>query len=167
METSASPVLRLDLKRADLGELISDDALLRSCGLIRSLGDQGLKTVLAVAVGRRFRDGVAIFTRLDPGDSLLLVMKGEARLIGREGGESVEPGGARKGDVFGEGGVLEGLKVRETTAVAVGELDVMEVPRQTARTLADALPELVAYLSEIRARRKSASAEMADFLNRW
>ena len=141
--------------------------LLRSCGLVRALGVLNLKTMLARATGRRFRDGAPVFQRQEPGNSLFLVMRGEVRLLSREGGESVEPGAARKGDVFGEGGLVEGLAARESSAIAIGELDVVELDPQSLAASMAASPEVMTYLRGIRARRQSASTEMADFLKRW
>jgi hypothetical protein len=71
------------------------------------------------------------------------------------------------GEVLGEGEVLAGDGGRRCSAVAQGQVDVIELTR--AALLVDGkLPAgLAAMLKTVQTGRMKALDEMSDFLNRW
>src|SRR5215211_2581983 len=75
-----TPVIRVGLKRVNLVERVLDDDELRCSPFARLVGNEILQILLADANGRRFADGLRIFLEADPGDSLFLLLKGQARL---------------------------------------------------------------------------------------
>jgi CRP-like cAMP-binding protein len=68
------------------------------------------------------------------GDSLLVILSGSAKVLGKPAGRTL-----RTGDYFGELGVLEGAP-RSATVFATGELHVMRLPRDDFLRLAERDP---------------------------
>jgi CRP-like cAMP-binding protein len=163
---SESPVVRIELKRADAAELVRGDPFLAGCELARALQGR-LDEVLAQAVVRRYPDRMVVFQQNESGNSLYLVLAGEVRLLGRKQADGVELGSATRGQVLGEGEALAGAMTRRTSAVAHGVADLAEVPR--AALLVDGrLPaSLQRCLERVGQERARTLDEMTDFLDRW
>ncbi len=162
-----TPVTRVELRRVDLVDFVLNDPTLRECALVRALGNERAASVLKLGIGRRYPDKVQLFGQGSAGDSLVLVLKGEARLFTRIAAETLEVGTVTKGDVFGEAEVIGDSGERSCTALAAGELDVVELPRRALRDAAHAQAPLLDYLTALAKRRQTATDEMASFLKRW
>ena len=163
---AATAVTRVGLKRLHVGELVRTDALLRGCGLLRSLDEVGVQRLLDEAVARRYPQGAQL-RREDAGERpLLLILSGEVALLAGDGGAAAEVGIARKGEVLGEEGLLAG-GAEALQAVAQGPVDVAELPLAAVRGAAEASPALARYLRSVHGARAAACSEMSDFLGRW
>ena len=161
-----TPVTRVELKRADIGELVMGDDLLRTAPVVKAMGERA-REVIKLGVGRRYPDKVPVFKQADAGDSLFLVLRGEARLFAASGQDTVEVGAAVKGEVFGEDEILGSGGARSLSAIAAGDLDVVELPRQALVDCGRERPALWKVLRELLERRRAARDEIAAFLNRW
>jgi hypothetical protein len=163
-----TPIVRVDLKRADAAELVKSDQTLENCALVRALGPSWAQA-LAKGVVRRYLDKVVVFQQNDAGSSLFLVLAGEAKVVSRKQSDAVELGVAHKGDVLGEAEMLSARSVRSTTVVACSQLDLVELSRE-ALSGGPGLPLPVPVfraLREVSTNRTAKLNEMADFLNRW
>ena len=158
-------VLKVALKRADVGELLAD-ALLVSSPLVKWFGGPKAEVFKAGAL-RRFLDGAVLFQVGDAGHSLFFVIAGEARLFARRDTEMVDLGLARKGDVVGEAEVLSGQAKRGSSAIAHGPVDVLELQRELLLRQNELPPPLAKWLDSVSTQRRKALDEMSDFLNRW
>ncbi|MEW6433662.1 MAG: cyclic nucleotide-binding domain-containing protein [Myxococcota bacterium] len=161
-----TPVVKVELKRADAYELVKSDKVLARCPVVTALG-AGLQAVLAKAIVRRYPDKVVIFQQGETGSGLYLVLAGEVRLFARKQADAVELGMVRKGDVLGEGEVLSGDAVRTSSAVAQGVVDLAELPREALLVNGKLTHDLEQALKAIHQARAQALDEMTDFLNRW
>ena len=160
------PVVKVELKRANAAQLVASKPELNGAPLIKALGPAG-PSVLSGAVIRRFPDKMVLMQQGEPGGSLFFVLAGDVRLFARRDTDSAELGVAKTGDVLGEGEVLAGQGGRRCSAVAQGQVDVLELPRE-AFLVGGTLPlALVALLEAVKHRRMKALDEMSDFLNRW
>jgi CRP-like cAMP-binding protein len=166
-ESDSTPVLRLGLKRVNLEERVFGDEDLAQSDFVRLAGASPLRAVLAEAVGRRFADQARLFLEGDPGDALILILKGEVRLHAGTGPEQVELGVARKAEVIGEGQFLGRSTLRCYGAQASGEVEVVELSRSLLERHGGWNDALRAQLEKVHDARKAAGAEMADFLRRW
>lgn len=162
-----APVVKVGLKRLNLDERVFSDDELRQCALVRALGDALMRELIAGGTGRRFPDSGRLFLEKDPGDSLFFILKGEARLWLNSGTDIVEVTIARKGEVLGEQEALGESRARALSAQALGDLEVIEFPSAAVAAMARRHPQFGAYLREVAEARKTASAEMTDFFNRW
>jgi CRP-like cAMP-binding protein len=155
--------VKIELKRAEVTDLIARDAVWANAPVVKLLG----VPTLSKGQLRRFPDKAVLFQQGDDGDSLFIVVAGDVRLFARKDRDSVELGHAHKGEVFGEGSVLEGGP-RKTSSVAVGQVDVLELPRLMVLNAEGKLfPVLATLLRDVHQRRMKALDEMNDFLNRW
>lgn len=159
-------MVKLALKRADLSDLVASDPGLRQTPFIKALGGLA-EAVLKQGTARRYPNHAVLFQQGDAGSSLFFVLKGEVRLSGRKGSESVELGTAGWGDVFGEAEVLSGATARSGFAVAQGDVDVAEFPRGALLDRGQLLRALAGFLEPITVARTAALHEMTDFMNRW
>jgi CRP-like cAMP-binding protein len=158
--------LRIELKRADVRELIAADALLREAQVLKAFAPR-LEEVLGRGTARRYGDRAALFTQGEPGASLFFVLAGEVKLLRLKDKEQIELGVALKGDVLGEVEVLSGPGPRWCSAAANGPVDAVELPRE-ALLQAGAIPgSLRACLRAVQLEREKACDALADFLNRW
>ena len=161
-----TPVVKVELKRADAAELIATNPGLSGAPLVKALGPQG-KRVLGNAVIRRFPDKTVLMQQGDAGSSLLFVLAGDVRLFARRDTDSAELGVVHAGEVLGEGEVLAGEGGRRCSAVAQGQVDVVELPREGLLIDGKLPAALVGMLEEVKNGRMKALDEMSDFLNRW
>jgi CRP-like cAMP-binding protein len=158
-----TPVVKLELKRADAAELLAADPVLAAAPLVKLL----TAAMLEKATLRRFPDKVVLMQQSEPGQSLFFVMKGDVRLFARRDRDSAELGIARRGEVVGEGEVLDGAGARHCSAIAQGQVDVLELPREALLVNGVLPPALIAVLKDVHSTRTKALDEMSDFLNRW
>lgn len=161
-----TPVVKVELKRADAAELVASNPGLSGAPLVKALGARS-KVVLTGAVIRRFPDKAVLMQQGEPGRSLFFVLAGDARLFARRDADSAELGVVHAGDVLGEGEVLAGDGGRRCSAVAQGQVDVVELPREVLLIDGKLPAPLVAMLEEVKKGRMKALDEMSDFLNRW
>lgn len=161
-----APVLKLTLKRADSCELVRTDEVLKACAFVKALGPKA-DAVLTIGVARRYPDRAVLFQQGGGGSSLFFVLRGEVRLSARKGADMVELGAARRGEVFGEGEVLTGEQVRTTSAVAQGDLDAVEIPREALLENGSLMRGLAELLRPIEEARLKSLSEMTDFMDRW
>lgn len=160
------PVVKVELKRADAVELIASKPELSGAPLMKALGP-GAKELLASAVLRRFPDKVVLMQQGEEGVSLFFVLAGDVRLFARRDTDSAELGVVHQGEVLGEVEVLSGEGKRRCSAVAQGQVDVLELPRAVLLIDGKLPPRLLTLLEAVKKGRMKALDEMSDFLNRW
>jgi CRP/FNR family transcriptional regulator, cyclic AMP receptor protein len=161
-----SSVVKVALKRADLWEIIQNDAILKTSAFVVSLLNKA-EPLLRTATARRYPDRAILYQQGDQGNALYFVLKGDVRLSARQGNDLVDLGTAARGDVFGETEVLSGSALRTSAAVAHGDVDVAEIPRDALLDKGLLLKQLGALLRPLQDARKNALSDMADFMNRW
>lgn len=152
----STPVVRVELKRANAAEVAESDEVLRELPVVKALDVK----VLEQGVLRRFAPQAVVWQQGDEGETMLLVVAGSARILARRDTDNAEIGTAQKGDVLGESEALGGTR-RKYSVVVLQQLDVIEVPRFTVS------PALTAVLQGFASTRGKALDELSDFLNRW
>jgi CRP-like cAMP-binding protein len=165
-----TPVTKVELRRATLAEICRADEQLRRCELFQALSRQECERLIGASVALRFPDRAPVYRQGDGGQSMFLVLRGEVRLVSEGGGagaQSVEFAVARKGDTFGEAELVGASTVRSCSALAVGEVDVMELPPAPLMEVGRANARLVSLVQEVHGRRRAASQELTAFLSRW
>jgi CRP-like cAMP-binding protein len=148
--------IRIKLERIDVAERVRNDPVLNVSTLMRLIGAEVFKT----GTGQRFQDRAQVFHQGDAGESLFFVLKGEVRLYA----DGAELGAAVRGEVVGEAEVLAGHGPRSYSAIAQGEVEVVELPRAS---LIPHLKDLARYFAHLRRERAARLKEMTEFLNRW
>jgi CRP-like cAMP-binding protein len=157
-------LVKLELKRLTLAELVTRDALLETSPLVKAIPQALRAEFLSNGLPRRLGAQGPIFRKGDMVGPLYLVLKGEVQLLNAEG---VELARASKGEFFGESEVVSPAPARRGTAVAATELDYAEFDATYVTSLLKRVPSLRAVLGEVDAARTQAHTELDDFLNRW
>lgn len=163
--TPKDGAIRVELKRADVAELVLKHELLRACPLVVALGDRAA-AILGTGVGRRYPEGTTIFHQGQAGDSVFLVLRGEVRLTRSQDQAPVELGVAGQGDVFGESELLA-PKERACSAYAGNDVDAVELSRAKLLQRGQLPMELHAFLTDVQTQRRKAQDELSQFLDRW
>jgi len=142
--------------------------VLRNTSLLRSVPTPDLERVLAVSRMRTFRRGQVVFTRGDPGDTLIVVVSGQVKVVVRsaDGGEltlTIIPAGG----VFGELSIADGGP-RSADAETLEESQLLLIPRETTQEICARVPsaaQAVAASVAAALRRLTEAASDLVFLD--
>jgi CRP/FNR family cyclic AMP-dependent transcriptional regulator len=121
--------------------------VLRRTHLLGSASASDLEAVAAASRLRGFRRGQVIFTRDDPGSTVMVVISGRVKVAVRsaDGGELtltvIQPGG-----VFGELGVADGGP-RSTDAEALEACQLLIIPREAVLDICQRVPSVAQALA--------------------
>jgi CRP/FNR family cyclic AMP-dependent transcriptional regulator len=121
--------------------------ILRKTSLLGSLPEQDLRALAAISRLRNYRRGQIVFTRGDPGDSVMVVVSGRVKITVRsaDGGELtlaiIHPGG-----LTGELGVVDGGP-RSADAETLEESQLLLVPRDAVRDVCARVPSAAQALT--------------------
>ena len=143
-------------------------SILGGTSLLRSVAAEDLEAVATAARLRAVRRGQVVFTRGDPGDSLIVVVSGRVKIVVRsaDGGELtltvIESGGT-----LGELSIADGGP-RSTDAETLEDSQLLFVPRETIQDVCLRMPAAAqALTSSIAAtlRRLTDAASDLVFLD--
>jgi CRP-like cAMP-binding protein len=139
--------------------------ILRQTDLLRSASAQDLAAVAAASRRRAFRRGQVVFTKGDPGDTLIVVISGRVKVVVRsaDGGELtltiIQPGGT-----FGELSIADGGP-RSADAETLEECQLLLVPRETVQDICARVPSAAqALTSSIAATLRRLTEEASDLV---
>jgi CRP-like cAMP-binding protein len=128
-------------------------AILRQQPLFGCLSDAQLDALLPRGQVAHFGRGETLIRQGDNGDSMFILVNGEAGVMVEAGGELQPVASLHSGDCFGEMSLLTG-EPRRATVRALADCDVVEIRKAVlARSLKEN-PELLAQLSGLLARRQ-------------
>jgi CRP/FNR family cyclic AMP-dependent transcriptional regulator len=143
-------------------------AVLRNTALLGSMPTPDLERVLAISRLRTFRRGQVVFTKGDPGDTLIVVVSGRVKVIVRsaDGGEltlTIIPAGG----VFGDLSIADGGP-RSADAETLEESQLLLIPRETIQEICARVPPAAQALANSVAaalRRLTEAASDLVFLD--
>jgi CRP-like cAMP-binding protein len=140
-------------------------AILGRTSLLRSVPEPDLKAAAAASRLRSYRRGQVVFTRSDPGDTVIVVVSGRVKVTVRsaDGGELtlaiIGPGG-----LLGELGVVDGGP-RSADAETLEACQLLLVPREAIRDLCARVPSAgQALTSSIAATLRRLTEATADLV---
>jgi CRP-like cAMP-binding protein len=140
-------------------------AILGQTSLLRSVPEQDLKAAAAASRLRSYRRGQVVFTRSDPGDTVIVVVSGRVKVTVRsaDGGELtlalIGPGG-----LLGELGVVDGGP-RSADAETLEPCQLLLIPRDTIRDICARVPSAgQALTSSIAATLRRLTEAAADLV---
>jgi CRP/FNR family transcriptional regulator, cyclic AMP receptor protein len=138
--------------------------ILSQTDLLRSVPAEDLSALAAASRLRTFRRGQVVFTRGDPGDTVIVVVSGRVKVVVRspDGGALtlaiIGPGG-----VFGEVGVADGGP-RSSDAETLDECQLLLVPREAIQEICARVPSaaqaLTASIAATLRRLTDAAADL-------
>ena len=114
--------------------------VLRQTKLLGSLSDDELEYVVASSRLRRFRRGQVICTAGDPGDTLIVVVAGQVKVVVRSAdGAELTLAVAGPGTALGEVSVADGGP-RSADMETVGESQLLFIPRDIVQAVCARVP---------------------------
>lgn len=130
---------------------------LRALELFKPLDNDHIAALAARGRLIRFGRGEAVISRGEAGDSLFLIVSGQASVkLAREGGGEVVAGTLKAGDTFGEMSLLTGAP-RNATVVADNDLRVLEIGKDALGPILQESPAVAEALSRLVADRQLAT----------
>lgn len=136
--------------------------------LLEALTAEQRQRVLALAKERRLQHGQVIFSRGDPGGTLMAVAEGRVRIsLGSEDGKEVVLAILEPGEVFGEIALLDG-KGRTADATAMGDCRLLVLRQQDFLPFVEQEPGLAIRLMQVlceRIRQANGICESIAFLD--
>ena len=152
------PIRTVQLERppADSGASTNLTAILARQPLFSCLGPAQLESLLHGAHAGRFGRGEKIIEQDGAGDSMFILVQGEADVTIGRNGASTRVATLHHGQCFGEMSLLTGEK-RGATVIATTDCEVVEIAKENLTRLLKENPELLRELSELLARRRLES----------
>lgn len=111
--------------------------------------------------GRQFAAGAILYSAGDPAPDILWLHEGRVRLVKRVRMAERNLAVVKAGDLFGEEGFLDG-QPRAATAVALTDVVVLSLDRETVASLVAGQPELAGFVLGELARRNAEAAEQLE-----
>lgn len=124
--------------------------------LFQGLSNVELSKLLGRLAKRRLHAGEALFEQGDFGESMFIIERGEAQLYSQIGETRQPLTVLGPGDSLGEMALLTG-ETRSATVVALGELALYEIDRETFDRLIAEHPSISAYFIRMLSRRLTAT----------
>jgi len=139
--------------------------ILRATSLLGSVPDEDLRALTMASRLRSYRRGQVVFTRSDPGDTVIVVVSGRVKVTVRsaDGGELtlaiIHPGG-----LLGELGVVDGGP-RSADAETLDESQLLLIPRDAVRDICARVPSAAqALTNSIAATLRRLTEATADLV---
>lgn len=151
------PVRTVQLERPTRGleaeQRLVARAVLRHRSPFQCLDDTLLDQLLARARTLRFGVGEKIIQQGEPGDSMFILIKGEADVFASREGANAHLATLSGGDCFGEMSLLTG-EPRSATVSSRTDVETLEVGKPLMAEILVKHPELLQRLSELLAQRR-------------
>jgi CRP-like cAMP-binding protein len=140
-------------------------AILEQTSLFGAVPAQDLEAVVAASRLRSFRRGQVVFTRGDPGDTLIVVISGRVKIVVRSAdGAELTLTILQPGAVLGELSVADGGP-RSAGAETLEDCQLLLVPRETILDLCARVPAAArALLGSIAATLRRLTEETSDLV---
>jgi len=127
--------------------------ILRQQPLFKCLSDEQLDALLPRGKVVHFGRNETIIQQGDNGDSMFIIVEGEANVSATRNGQTKQITRMRGGDCFGEMSLLTG-ELRSATVVASTDCELVEIDKAVIAQSLTENPDLLAHLSELLARRQ-------------
>jgi CRP-like cAMP-binding protein len=127
--------------------------ILRQQPLFQCLSDDQLESMLPRAQAVHFGKGEKLINQGANGDSMFILINGQAQVVVERNGAPMEVARLSSGDCFGEMSLLTGER-RSATVVASTDCQVVEIGKPVLASCLRDQPELLAKLSELLASRQ-------------
>jgi len=151
------PIRTLHVERKAVPAIQDDQAealsILRGEPLFECLSDEQLDHLIKQARLNIFGRGEPVIQEGSPGDSMFVLLRGEANVFVSKNGSTIHVATLNSGDCFGEMSLLTG-EPRSATVRADRDCYVMEIGKPTMAEVLQSEPGCLVQLSELLAQRK-------------
>src|SRR5438093_13482369 len=151
------PIRTLHVERKAARPVQEDQAealsILRGEPLFECLSDEQLNHLIKQARLNYFGRGEPVIQEGSPGDSMFVLLRGEANVLVSKNGSTIQVATLSAGDCFGEMSLLTG-EPRSATVRADRDCYVMEIGKPTMAEVLRSAPSCLEQLSHLLAQRK-------------
>jgi len=151
------PIRTLHVQRKAAPPIQDDQAealsILRGEPLFECLSDEQLDHLVKQARLNVFGRGEPVIQEGSPGDSMFVLLRGEANVLVSKNGSTIQVATLSAGDCFGEMSLLTG-EPRSATVRADRDCYVMEIGKPTMAEVLRSAPNCLEQLSHLLAQRK-------------
>src|SRR6266700_3967257 len=151
------PIRTLHVERKAAPPIQDDQAealsILRGEPLFECLSDEQLDHLIKQARLNIFGRGEPVIEEGSPGDSMFVLLRGEANVLVSKNGSTIQVATLNSGDCFGEMSLLTG-EPRSATVRADRDCYVMEIGKPTMAEVLRSAPNCLEQLSHLLAQRK-------------
>jgi small-conductance mechanosensitive channel/CRP-like cAMP-binding protein len=151
------PIRTLQVERKAAPPIKDDQAealsILRDEPLFECLSGEQLDHLIKQARLNIFGRGEPVIEEGAPGNSMFVLLRGEANVFVSKNGSTIQVATLNAGDCFGEMSLLTG-EPRSATVRAHRDCYVMEIGKPTMAEVLQSAPECLVQLSELLAQRK-------------
>ncbi len=146
---------------ASKGSVALHDAFKRH-PMFKVLSNEDIVTMISKARHAVYEDGQAVITEGEPGDSMFIIKKGQARVTSTMFDKTYELATLGGGNFFGEVGFLTGMP-RTATVASKGGLSIMEINKALMQELIESNPKVLQKLVELsHSRTQKKMKKMSD-----
>ena len=138
--------------------------ILRQQPLFKSFTDDQLDALLPRGQLSSFGRGEKLIEQGDDGESMFILVKGEANVVMRRNGFETHVASLKAGDCFGEMSLLSGEK-RSASVLAKSDCEVVEIGKPILANSLKENPELLDKLSSLLAQRQMENEGLIAALN--
>ncbi len=129
--------------------------------IFQNLNEDEINLLISNSKSRTFQPNEVIVNQNDEGDSLFIILAGNARVSLNKDGKDIKLGLLSPGDTFGEFSLLTGDR-RSATVMAINHLESMEISKDALKSIIEKKPELIDDLSLIMAERQKANKTLNE-----
>ncbi len=129
--------------------------------IFKSFDESEINLLISNSNVKTFQPNENIVTENEQGDSLFIILAGNARVSINKDNKQIKLGLLSSGDAFGEFSLLTGDK-RSATVKAINHLESIEIPKEALKSIIEKNPKLVDDLALIMAERQKANKELKD-----
>lgn len=129
--------------------------------IFQNFNEADINMLISNSKIRKFEPNENIVNENDEGDSLFIILSGNARVSINKDGKDIKLGMVSNGDTFGEFSLLTGDK-RSATVKAINHLECIEVSKSALKNILEKEPDLIDELASIMAKRQESNKEIDD-----
>jgi CRP/FNR family transcriptional regulator/CRP/FNR family cyclic AMP-dependent transcriptional regulator len=145
-------------------ETENETVYLKQVPLFADLADEDIRSLMALAKKRTFRNGEVIFHRDDPGTVLYVIKEGKVKIcLISPDGQEVSLVVFGKGECFGELTILDGLP-RSADAVALEKVECYTLQRSDFHNAIIKNPKIAIQVLEVLSKRLRTTDNMVEDL---
>ena len=139
----------------------SIDDQVKNVEIFKHFNDSEIEILTSKSNTRNFEPNQNIVNENDEGDSLFIMLSGNARVYINKDNKNIKLGLLSPGDTFGEFSLLTGEK-RTATVKATNHLQCLEISKNSLKNIIENNPSLIDNLALIMAEREQNNKEINE-----
>ncbi len=149
------------LEDPELKNVKSIDDQVKNVEIFKHFNDSEIEILTSKSNTRNFEPNQNIVNENDEGDSLFIMLSGNARVYINKDNKNIKLGLLSPGDTFGEFSLLTGEK-RTATVKATNHLQCLEISKNSLKNIIENNPSLIDNLALIMAEREQNNKEINE-----